>query len=39
MDLLATEAVQFFSEKHYGPAAASALQAVGFRVGRQLAER
>jgi hypothetical protein len=39
MDLLATEAVQFFNEKQYGPAAAAALQAVGVRVGRQLAER
>uniref|UniRef100_A0A383WPL0 Trafficking protein particle complex subunit 6B n=1 Tax=Tetradesmus obliquus TaxID=3088 RepID=A0A383WPL0_TETOB len=39
MDLLFTEAVQFFSEQHYGPAAGAALQAVGVRVGRQLAER
>ncbi|KAF6256660.1 transport protein particle component-domain-containing protein [Scenedesmus sp. NREL 46B-D3] len=39
LDLLFTEAVQFFTEEHYGPAAGSALQAVGFRVGRQLAER
>jgi hypothetical protein len=39
MELLATEVVQFFSEQQYGPAAAAALQAVGVRVGRQLAER
>jgi hypothetical protein len=39
LDLLAGEAVRFFSAKQYGPAAAAALQAVGFRVGRQLAER
>lgn len=39
LDLLTTEAVRFFSDKQYGPAAGAALQAVGFRVGRQLAER
>lgn len=39
LDLLTSEAVRFFSEKQYGPAAGAALQAVGFRVGRQLAER
>eukprot|EP00878_Enallax_costatus_P019702 GHUV01020794.1.p1 GENE.GHUV01020794.1~~GHUV01020794.1.p1 ORF type:complete len:152 (+),score=28.69 GHUV01020794.1:238-693(+) len=39
LELLTTEAVKLFSEKQYGPAAPAALQAVGFRVGRQLAER
>lgn len=39
LDLLTAEAVRFFSDKQYGPAAGAALQAVGFRVGRQLAER
>jgi hypothetical protein len=39
LDLLTSEAVRFFSDKQYGPAAGAALQAVGFRVGRQLAER
>ncbi len=39
LDLLTTEAVALFSDRDYGPAAPAALQAVGFRVGRQLAER
>lgn len=39
LDLLTAEAVRLFSDKQYGPAAGAALQAVGFRVGRQLAER
>jgi hypothetical protein len=39
LDLLATEAVCFFSARQYGPAAPAALEAIGFRVGRQLAER
>lgn len=39
LELLLAEAVQQFSEQRYGPAGSAALQAVGFRVGRQLAER
>jgi hypothetical protein len=39
LDLLTIEAVSLFSTKQYGPTPAAALQAVGFRVGRQLAER
>ncbi len=39
LELLSIEAVQLFSGKQYGPSAAAALQAVGFRVGAQLAER
>jgi hypothetical protein len=37
--MLANEAVRFFSDQEYGPAASSSLEAIGFRVGRQLAER
>eukprot|EP00879_Flechtneria_rotunda_P011643 GHRR01012163.1.p1 GENE.GHRR01012163.1~~GHRR01012163.1.p1 ORF type:complete len:174 (+),score=76.06 GHRR01012163.1:1447-1968(+) len=39
LELLTTEAVKFFGCKQYGPAAPAALEAVGFRVGRQPAER
>eukprot|EP00798_Chlamydomonas_sp_ICE-L_P004067 gene4067-14156_t len=39
MDLLAIEALRTFSEKQRGPAAGAALEAVGVRVGHQLAER
>jgi hypothetical protein len=39
MESLANEAVRFFSEREYGPAAPAALEAVGYRMGRQLAER
>ncbi|KAF8063037.1 trappc6b [Scenedesmus sp. PABB004] len=39
LELLAAEAVALFGAKQSGPAAPAALQAVGFRVGRQLAER
>eukprot|EP00877_Chromochloris_zofingiensis_P013904 jgi/Chrzof1/8768/Cz03g23230.t1 len=39
VELLATEAVKHFNERQYGPAAPAALEAIGFRVGRQLAER
>jgi len=39
VDLLNTEAVKFFSERQYGPAAPAALEAIGYRLGRQLAER
>lgn len=38
-ELLTIEAVSFFTQRQYGPAAPAALEAVGFRVGRQLAER
>ena len=38
-ELLNIEAVSFFTQRQYGPAAPAALEAVGFRVGRQLAER
>lgn len=39
LDLLLMESVRLFHEKQSGPAAAAALEAVGFRVGQQLAER
>lgn len=39
MELTCIEAVRLFTERQSGPAAAAALEAVGFRVGRQLAER
>lgn len=39
LELLFTEAVKLFQDKQCGPAAPAALQAVGFRVGRQLADR
>jgi hypothetical protein len=38
-DLLVAEAASLFTQRQYGPAAPAALEAVGFRVGRQLAER
>jgi hypothetical protein len=38
-ELLTLEAVASFTSRQYGPAAPAALEAVGFRVGRQLAER
>ncbi|EFJ48044.1 hypothetical protein VOLCADRAFT_91209 [Volvox carteri f. nagariensis] len=39
LELLCVEAVRLFHEKQSGPAAAAALEAIGFRVGQQLAER
>jgi hypothetical protein len=39
MELLTIEAVRYFTDRDNGPAAAAALEAVGFRVGRLLAER
>lgn len=39
LELMCIESVRFFNERQSGPAAAAALEAVGFRVGRQLAER
>ena len=39
LELLAIESVRMFSEKQTGPTAAASLEAVGVRVGRQLAER
>ncbi|GLI71679.1 hypothetical protein VaNZ11_016961 [Volvox africanus] len=39
LELLCVESVRLFHEKQSGPAAAAALEAVGFRVGQQLAER
>jgi hypothetical protein len=39
MDLFTLETVRFMSEQQTGPAAASALQAIGIRVGERLAER
>ncbi|GFR45946.1 hypothetical protein Agub_g7412 [Astrephomene gubernaculifera] len=39
LELLCVESVRIFHEKQSGPAAAAALEAVGFRVGQQLAER
>jgi hypothetical protein len=39
MELMSIEAVRYFTERDNGPAAAAALEAVGFRVGRLLAER
>ena len=38
-ELLALEALRNFSAQSTGPTAAAAMEAVGFRVGRQLAER
>ncbi|PNH09730.1 Trafficking protein particle complex subunit 6B [Tetrabaena socialis] len=37
--MLCAEAVRVFHDRQSGPAAAAALEAVGFRVGQQLAER
>lgn len=39
MELLSIEAVQLFSNRLNGPAAPETLEAIGFRVGRQLAEK
>jgi hypothetical protein len=39
MELLTIEAVRYFTDRDNGPAAAAALEAVGVRVGRLLAER
>lgn len=39
LELLSIETVRLFCERQTGPSAAAALEAVGFRVGRQLAER
>lgn len=39
LDLLTIEAARLFTERQQGPAAAAALEAIGFRVGRQLAEK
>lgn len=39
VELLTIEAVRMFSERENGPPAAATLEAIGFRVGRQLAER
>jgi len=38
-ELLGIEAVGLFTRRQCGPAAPAALEAIGFRVGRQLAER
>jgi hypothetical protein len=38
-ELLTIEAVALFTQRQHGPAAPAALEAIGFRVGRQLAER
>ena len=39
LELLCAESVRLFHAKQSGPAAAAALEAVGYRVGQQLAER
>lgn len=39
LELLCAESVRFFTEQQGGPAAAAALEAIGFRLGQQLAER
>ncbi|MEW5311084.1 MAG: hypothetical protein WDW38_002827 [Sanguina aurantia] len=39
MELLSIEAVQLFTTRLNGPAAPETLEAIGFRVGRQLAEK
>ena len=39
MELLALESVRFFTARQGGPAAPAALEAMGIRVGKQLAER
>ncbi|KAG2451664.1 hypothetical protein HYH02_003444 [Chlamydomonas schloesseri] len=39
LELLCAESVRLFHDKQSGPAAAAALEAVGYRVGQQLAER
>jgi hypothetical protein len=37
--MLLAESARFFHERQSGPAAAAALEAVGYRLGQQLAER
>ena len=39
LDVLNIEAVKLFSERKIGIPVASSLECIGFRVGRQLAER
>ncbi len=39
LELLCAESIRFFTEQQGGPAAAAALEAIGFRLGQQLAER
>ncbi|KAG2489042.1 hypothetical protein HYH03_012480 [Edaphochlamys debaryana] len=39
LELLCVECVRLFHDKQSGPAAAAALEAIGYRVGQQLVER
>jgi hypothetical protein len=39
LEFLAIETVRHYSAQPYGPPAAGAVEAIGFRVGRQLVER
>ena len=39
VELLCFETAKMFVQREDGPSAAAALEAIGFRVGRQLAER